>query len=145
MKKKTSALGSRIMQIRKEKGLRQLDFAKSIGVSQNHVSQVESGLYEATKPLLIAIEHTYNIDREWLLTGKGQKEIKFQGVGEKGIVYKRGEGDLFAAEEGEVSEYRTREVVDELSKIIKKLRLLRYKDRKKFEKIKKILELLLSA
>ncbi|MGR3178727.1 MAG: helix-turn-helix domain-containing protein [Candidatus Anammoxibacter sp.] len=142
MKKKSGEVGNRIREIREEKGLRQVDFAKSLGISQNHVSQVESGLYEATNPLLIAIEHTYNIDRKWLLTGKGEKEVKFQGVME-GEEIKSEVGGLYAMEKQAVFE-RPQIPKDELSEMIRKLRLLRYKDRKKFEKIKKMIKLLLS-
>ncbi len=67
-------IGKRIRQIRKENTLNQKNFAESIGISQNFLSQIEKGSYEPAKSLLISIEYRYGINQKWLMTGKGYKE-----------------------------------------------------------------------
>lgn len=66
-----ATVGQRLREIRKEKGLTQPVFARSIGISQGHLSEMESGKTSPTEPILIAIEYRYSIKKDWLLTGEG--------------------------------------------------------------------------
>lgn len=61
----------RLKQIRKAKKLSQKDFAKSINLSQNHISSIEQGIRKLTDRTINDICRTYNINKEWFLTGKG--------------------------------------------------------------------------
>lgn len=48
-------MGVRIMQKRKEKGLRQQDLAQQIGLSNNHISNIERGKYLPSLRCLLRI------------------------------------------------------------------------------------------
>ena len=48
-------LKNRIEEIRKEKGIRQEDFAKSMGVSRQTISSLENGLYNPSITLAYKI------------------------------------------------------------------------------------------
>ena len=69
-----SEVGKRIKQIRKENALNQKNFAESIGISQNFLSQIEKGSYKPARSSLISIEYRYGINHKWLISGKGYKE-----------------------------------------------------------------------
>ncbi len=71
--KYSGSIGQRIKQIRKEKGLNQKKFAKSIGISQNYLSQIENDKFKPAQPLLISIEYKFGVCEKWLLSGKGKK------------------------------------------------------------------------
>ena len=63
------------------KTLTQKKFANSLGIAQGFLSELERGIYKASKTLLIAIENLYQINISWLLTGEGDMEKK-EVVGE---------------------------------------------------------------
>lgn len=65
-------VGIRIQKIRKSKGLTQKAFAKPLKISQNYLSQIESGQRGPSIELLCSIKSRYGISLDWLLTGKGQ-------------------------------------------------------------------------
>jgi SOS-response transcriptional repressor LexA/DNA-binding XRE family transcriptional regulator len=67
-------VGKRIKSIRKLKCLTQKQFADSLFISQNFLSEVESGKAKPSLPLLALIEYRYNVKKEWLLKGKGELE-----------------------------------------------------------------------
>ena len=69
-------IGERIKQIRKEAKLSQHDFAQSIEVSQGFLSNIEKGRHQATVELLIRITNTYEVDANWLLSGKNKAEYE---------------------------------------------------------------------
>ena len=63
-------IGSHIKQLRETSGLDQVQFGKSIGISQTSVSDLENGKYPPSKPILLAIENQYSISPSQILTGK---------------------------------------------------------------------------
>jgi len=71
-----NTIGIRILQIRKELGTTQKEFAEKIGVTGNYISEIEAGKKFPSMPVLLSIEHIYGIGREWLLSGKGDKYVK---------------------------------------------------------------------
>ncbi|MBO2946180.1 helix-turn-helix transcriptional regulator [Paenibacillus sp. F411] len=55
--------------IRKENNLNQVQFAKSIGISQGNLSEIEMGNSNPSAETLISIRTQYNVNLNWLLTG----------------------------------------------------------------------------
>lgn len=71
----------RIRQVRKENNLSQDEFAKRLGVTRSVISNIELDLLakpEQKIPLVKLIAKEFNISEEWLLFGKGEKELKAQ-------------------------------------------------------------------
>jgi transcriptional regulator with XRE-family HTH domain len=64
-------VGDRIRKIRKEAGLTQTEFAKSIMAKQDQVSSWEIGRARPPDIYLEKITLIYNVRREWLETGEG--------------------------------------------------------------------------
>ncbi|GLI04420.1 hypothetical protein YDYSG_04500 [Paenibacillus tyrfis] len=64
-----SGIGYRIKCIRKENNLNQIQFAKSIGISQGNLSEIEMGNSNPSAETLISIRTQYNVNLNWLLTG----------------------------------------------------------------------------
>ncbi len=64
-------LGERIQHILQEQGLRQVDFARAMGVSANYVYLLTSGRKASiSRPLAKLIESTYGYSAQWILTGE---------------------------------------------------------------------------
>ncbi|MCK8487059.1 helix-turn-helix domain-containing protein [Paenibacillus sp. MBLB2552] len=62
-------IGYRIKCIRKENNLNQTQFAKSIGISQGNLSEIEMGNINPSAETLISLRQQYNVNLNWLLTG----------------------------------------------------------------------------
>lgn len=69
-KKKFESIGERIKRIRKEIGLSQLDFAKSIGIKQATLSDIERGKIGLSTSLTQRISEVYHVSTDSILTGK---------------------------------------------------------------------------
>jgi transcriptional regulator with XRE-family HTH domain len=65
------SIGGRIKKVRQDAGMGQQEFASSIGISANYLSEVESGKKEPSTPIILLIETRYAISEGWLLTGEG--------------------------------------------------------------------------
>ena len=63
----------RIIEIRKENKLSQEDFAKKINITRNAISLIETGNRNASDRTINDICTVFNINEEWLKTGKGEK------------------------------------------------------------------------
>lgn len=74
MDKKALTIGDRIRVVRRRLGLSQSDFAESVGISQNYLSQIEKDRSRPARPLLLAIEYRYKVGAEWLEYGKESGE-----------------------------------------------------------------------
>ncbi len=66
---------NRIKQIRKEKGLTQVEFGEKIGVKGNTVTNYETGLRKPTDAVILSICREFNVNEEWLRTGEGHMFI----------------------------------------------------------------------
>lgn len=62
---------NRIKQIRKDHKLTQVEFGERIGVKGNTVTNYETGLRNPTDAVVLAICREFSVNKEWLLTGKG--------------------------------------------------------------------------
>ncbi len=70
-KKAPSSLGERLKSIISEKGLKQAEFAQSLGISANYVYLLTSGRKTTiSETLAKLIETTYGYPSEWILTGR---------------------------------------------------------------------------
>ncbi len=63
---------NRIKELRKHLKLNQADFALSIGIKQGSLSDIETGKTAVTQRMMTTICAVYNVNREWLETGKGE-------------------------------------------------------------------------
>lgn len=61
----------RLKQIRKESGLTQDEFAKSIGITRSPIASAESGKSKLQPLAIRKICEVYNINEPWLLIGEG--------------------------------------------------------------------------
>lgn len=68
-------IGKRIKEIRNDKKLSQREFAKRLTLSQNHISYLEKGIRKITEKFINDLCKEYNVNKEWLLTGTGEKYI----------------------------------------------------------------------
>ena len=66
-----SCLADRLKWILRESGVRQVDFARSLGISANYVYLLTSGRKRAiSEPLARLIEQVYGYPAQWVLTGE---------------------------------------------------------------------------
>ncbi len=68
-------IGKRIKEIRNDKKLNQREFAKRLTLSQNHISYLEKGIRKITEKFINDLCKEYNVNKDWLLTGTGEKYI----------------------------------------------------------------------
>jgi transcriptional regulator with XRE-family HTH domain len=66
------SVNARIKAVRKTLGLSQRAFCKGIFLSQGFYAQIEGGIKKANERICELISTKYNVNREWLLTGKGE-------------------------------------------------------------------------
>jgi len=64
-----SHIGEKIKQVRKTNKLTQKSFASSLGIAQGFLCAIEKGRKKPSTTLLIALQHTYNVDSQWLYDG----------------------------------------------------------------------------
>ena len=72
-------IGERIRSVRKQLGLSQVEFAKKLGISQTHLSDIENEKVKIPDRILKLISRMFGISYKWLKTGKGEiwEEEKF--------------------------------------------------------------------
>ena len=71
---------NRIEEIRKEKGIRQEEFAKSMGVSRQTISSLENGRYNPSIILAYKIAKYFGITTDFLLGVEKSKTIDVSGL-----------------------------------------------------------------
>jgi transcriptional regulator with XRE-family HTH domain len=76
MKKNHRKIGERIREIRKEKGLTQIEFSKILGITQDKLSKYETGKVGVPIEIILKISDEFKISLDWLLKGKGPKISK---------------------------------------------------------------------
>lgn len=63
---------SRVYEIRKSLNMSQEQFGIKLGVTKTSISKMELGTYGVTDTMAKLICSTYNVNEEWLRTGKGE-------------------------------------------------------------------------
>jgi transcriptional regulator with XRE-family HTH domain len=66
------SINARIKTVRKTLGLSQRAFCKGIFLSHSFYAQIESGTRKANERVYELISTKYNVNKDWLLTGKGE-------------------------------------------------------------------------
>ena len=86
--------GKRVEEVRMENHLTQKEFASKIGYTTNQVDYVEVGKVNPSRQYLRKIATTFSVNFDWLLTGKGEKEMKEVEVSEELISWLRKNPDV---------------------------------------------------
>ena len=68
-------MNERIKKLRNNLNLTMKKFGENLGVSESAVSRMESGQYKITETLVKLIIKHFNVNEEWLKTGKGEMYI----------------------------------------------------------------------
>lgn len=63
---------SRILELRKELGLTQEEFARRLGITGSGLSNIEKGKRGLTEQMTLAICREFNVNEQWLRTGEGE-------------------------------------------------------------------------
>ena len=64
--------GQRVRELRKELKLTLEKFGKPLGVGKTAISKIENGENKLTDQMILAMCREYNVNKEWLRTGKGE-------------------------------------------------------------------------
>ena len=84
----------RLKRIVKHCGLKNSEFAESVGLSSGGLSDILSGRNKGiSNPVVKAIQYRYNVNPTWLLTGEGEMSLS-------GTPQKKEEPYLYNAEDG---------------------------------------------
>lgn len=68
-------LGERIKLILSERNIKQIEFAKALGISANYVNLLVNGKkLKISDTLAKLIEETYGYSAQWIMTGEGDKK-----------------------------------------------------------------------
>ena len=70
--KEVNNVNERIKQLRKRLKLTQTEFGEQIGVKGNTITGYEKGIRNPTDAIILSICREFNVDEEWLRTGKGE-------------------------------------------------------------------------
>ena len=62
----------RIKMIRKDNGLSQTAFGSKLGASRDMISNIELGRVEPNGVIINLICSTFNVNKEWMMTGEGE-------------------------------------------------------------------------
>jgi len=83
-----SSIGERVKEIRKQNHLNQKMFANELGISQNHVSNIENGNENPSSSLLKLLCLKFNIDEAWLIEGVGSPMPDFDTFSDDSLMSK---------------------------------------------------------
>lgn len=73
-------ISDRVKQVRSELELTQIEFGTKTGISQSHLTAIESGKRVVTEKTLKVICATFNVSEEWLRTGEGEMFVEDDNV-----------------------------------------------------------------
>lgn len=83
-------LGQRFKTILGERGVKQVEFARALGISANYVNLIVNDKKDTiSETLAKLIEETYGFSAEWVLTGMGEKYTATGTSAEKAEVLKK--------------------------------------------------------
>ncbi len=71
-----SKIGERIRQLRREFGMTQQSFARTISISRSHVANLETGGSEPSDHILSLMCEKFGVSSEWLKHGQGVFELQ---------------------------------------------------------------------
>ncbi|MCD3211784.1 helix-turn-helix transcriptional regulator [Clostridium botulinum C/D] len=70
--------GLRLRELRKVLNLTQAEMAKKLGMSRSNIGNIENNIINLSDRNVRDICETFNINSEWLKTGKGEMFVKLQ-------------------------------------------------------------------
>jgi len=79
----TMAIGKRLAQLRKARGVTQMELAKKLGLSQNAISAYERGVARISAPMLLKLADALGISAEEII---GSKKAKDPGLPSRRIL-----------------------------------------------------------
>lgn len=65
-------MNERLRQLRKELNMKQCDFSSALSISQGHLSDIENSRKEVSDRVISICSLKFNVNEEWLRTGKGE-------------------------------------------------------------------------
>lgn len=68
-------MNERIKQLRKSLKMNQTDFGNKVGIKQTTVAGYENGIRTPTDAVILSICREFDINEEWLRTGKGEMKL----------------------------------------------------------------------
>ena len=69
------SIGERLKNVRKKNGISQDELAKRIGVSRGVITNIEYNKIEEPQAIIVdALSKALNVNKQWLLTGKGEMD-----------------------------------------------------------------------
>ena len=69
-------MNERLKMLRKSLSLSQEAFGNRLGVTGPGISKIESGDRNLTEPMLLSVCREFNVNEEWLRTGKGEMFVQ---------------------------------------------------------------------
>jgi len=99
--RKLVSIGRRLKSVRDQLGVSQSEITERLGVTQSSLARYESGQRRVPLPVLLALEHEFRVNHEWVLTGKGEP---LRGVPPPGAIVLVSEKERKAFEELEGSD-----------------------------------------
>ena len=87
----------RIKNVRKHFDLTQIEFGNRLGLKGNTITNYETGLRIPSETVIVAICREFNVNREWLETGKGEMFIANESDTLKKISARYNGSDTFRA------------------------------------------------
>lgn len=83
-------LGQRLRTILNERGIKQVEFAKALGISANYVNLIVNDKKDIiSETLAKLIEETYGFSAQWVLNESGEKYTANETSAEKAEVLKK--------------------------------------------------------
>lgn len=61
-------IGDKIRKIRRESGLKQVEFVAALDIDRSYLSKIESNRIKPGRDLLIKIAKEFNVSLDWLIT-----------------------------------------------------------------------------
>lgn len=84
------SLGQRVQIILKERKIKQVEFARTLGISANYVNLIVNGKKETISDTLAKlIEESYGYSAQWVLDGSGEKFSTNELTAEKSEILKK--------------------------------------------------------
>jgi len=80
-KKYEETFGNRVRQIRQRLMMKQKEFARSLGISEPSMSEIENGKYKPGHDFLYNIVKTHNVNLYYLLFGDGEMFLESLTIG----------------------------------------------------------------
>ncbi len=73
---KKKPIRNRLKKVRKLLGLNQTEFGEPLGMNRKQIRDIEKGAVRLKRIHLLAMEHVYQINIKWMLTGRGKVFLK---------------------------------------------------------------------